>query len=217
MAAVNPTPARTAGRPRRRTGAIVAACAVALSVGALSAFAVHSQSQTAADEEAAAQQVRQDAKAEAKAEKKRIEAKAEKLAAEKVAEQQAPPAQPAQAPAPAPAPASATSASAAGSWEGSMDSGQYSFSMDLSESDGGISGSMYQYDNSDGEDGTESLTGYREGNTIYLQGTSWSGAPSSWGLDSIIVTLSPDGDSMSGSFTCTTCSGTKDISGYRLF
>ena len=213
-----------AGMPprKRRVGMAIAAGAVALSVGALTVFAINTQAQNGngGNDQVAAAEAQEQALAEQeaaeKAEKKRIKAEAKKIADKKVAKLEAEQ-QPASQPS-VPSQSStqyATGASASGYWSGSMKGGQYSFSLDLYDEGGSLSGSMYQVDNTDGDDGTQQMTGYREGNTLYLRGTSWSGAPSSWGLDSIVVTLSSDGSSFSGSYGCDVCSGTNDIYGSR--
>jgi hypothetical protein len=102
-------------------------------------------------------------------------------------------------------------------WSGDMagSSGKYRFTLSLEEDAyGNLEGQMYQVSSSTGEDGTETLTGSRDGNNISLEGLYWSGAPSGWDTDTIELTVGSDG-TMSGQYTCASCSGWHGMSGYQ--
>ncbi len=195
-------------RHGRRAGLIAAVAAVLVLVAGVAVAAVHNSGEAADDAAAAAAasearaQAAADAQAKAKHQKIRAKARAR---AQRDAE---PPSTVIVTP--------GVAAPLAGDWSGSMDDGKYYFSMFLSESGGGISGSMTQYSNATGGSGTEQLAGSRSGNTVYLQGTSWSSdTPAGWSLDTIEIFLSPDGDSFTGTYGCDGCSGTFRITGTR--
>lgn len=190
------------------------AVAIVASVAVLTGLAVNSQasnSDPAADtaaQEASAASAEASQATERRLMKARIKAKAEARAAEEAAAQ-APVAAPVAAPAP-PAPSST------GAWAGTMADGKYEFYLEIQESGGTVTGAMAQYSNEDGDSGTEQVSGYREGNTLYLSGTSWSrDAPNNWGLDDFTIELAPDGSSFWGTYTCDVCSTTNNLEGYR--
>ena len=99
-----------------------------------------------------------------------------------------------------------------------MADGKYDFYLEIQESGGDVYGSMYQYSREDGDTGTEQVAGYRSGNTLYLEGTSWSkDAPNNWGLDTFTIELAPDGESFWGTYTCDVCSTTNNLQGSRSY
>jgi len=218
---VVPPPTATAAAPPRKPGVIISAIAAIVAVGLLSGFAIKSQAQANADQEAAQLQAQDQAKVAAdKALEKRKQVREKKAKAKQEAEaaRQAEATQARETNTVYVAPAPGPGQSVDGEWSGEMAGGKYSFSMSLSDDDGQISGSMYQHSNATNESGTEELSGYREGNTIYLQGVSWdSSAPRKWGLDSIVIQVSGDGESISGTYGCDTCSTTYPITGSRMY
>lgn len=195
-------------RHGRRAGVIAAVAAVLVLVAGVAVAAAYNSGEAANDATTAAAaaeaQSQAAADAEAKAKHEKIRAKARKQALRD--------AEPPRTVIVTPG----VAAPLAGDWSGTMADGKYSFSMSLSESGSGVSGYMTQYSNATGGSGTEQLTGSRSGNTVYLQGTSWSSdTPDGWRLDTIEIFLSPDGDSFTGTYGCEGCSGTGGISGTR--
>ena len=205
----------------RRVGTVGAAVAVLASVAILTGLAVNSQAANtdpAADAAAIdASEASADAaeRSERRLMKAKIKAKAEAEAEAKAAEEAAA-AQAAAAPPEQPEPPAAPAPSSTGSWVGTMADGKYEFALELTESGGDVYGSMYQYSNEDRDSGTEQVSGYRSGNTLYLQGTSWSkDAPNNWGLDDFTIELGSDGETLWGTYTCDVCSTSNELQGSR--
>ncbi len=202
---------------KRRVGTVGAAVAVLASVAILTGLAVNSQ---ASNNDPAADAAANDAseasadaaeRSERRLLKAKIKAKAEAKAAEEAAAAQA-----AAAPAEQPEPPAAPAPSSTGSWVGTMADGKYEFALEITESGGDVYGSMYQYSNEDGDSGTEQVSGYRTGNTLYLRGTSWSkDAPKNWGLDDFTIELGSDGETLWGTYTCDVCSTSNELQGSR--
>ncbi len=118
---------------------------------------------------------------------------------------------------PPPPPPAATAPNSTGYWEGTMDNGEYSYYMQIEESNGQVAGWIQQWDTDDGESGTEYFTGTRTGNTLKMRGYEWSPeTPSTWKLDTFTLKLNNNGQGMSGSYECDGCSsGSKSMWGER--
>ncbi len=213
---------RNAVSPKRRwrIGAVSAGAAIVTSVAVLTGLAMNSQAapEPASDPAATAAgatAVKTVAKSTDISQKRLMKAKI-KARAERKAERQAE-REAAAAQAQSATTAAAMAPDSSGQWAGSLADGKYSYYLDIEESGGAVAGSMYQVSNADGDSGTEYVTGYREGNTLYLQGQYWTDAPKNWGLDSFTIELSSDGGSMWGSYNCDVCSTTNNLSGERSY
>lgn len=219
-----PTVAAPGSRERfqRRPMALAATALVLLAVLALGSLAVRAQIQTTAAHDAeriaaqdAARTAAEDARkaeAAARAERQRLRRKerARTRVEARAREQQSPPSVVV-----VPAPGPPYSGPVDGEWTGSMDDGRYSFRLSLSDYEGYLAGEMYQQNTATGEDGTEIVEGYREGNVLYLRGTSWRHAPSGWSLDVLALSVATDGRSLAGTYTCAACEPSNTISGWR--
>ena len=209
-----------APRRRLRIGALSAGAAILASVAVLTGLAMNSQAapEPASDPAATAAgatAVKTVAKSTDISQKRLMKAKI-KARAERKAERQAE-REAAAAQAQSATTAAAMAPDSSGQWAGSLADGKYSYYLDIEESGGAVAGSMYQVSNADGDSGTEYVTGYREGNTLYLQGQYWTDAPKNWGLDSFTIELSSDGGSVWGSYNCDVCSTTNNLSGERSY
>lgn len=126
---------------------------------------------------------------------------------------------------PAPtSPAVPTFATMTGRWIGTMSGTDhyYQFRMDLRESGAGQLDGQIQYTQYGNQSGTatgkqavEYLTGARSGLAVTLRGTSFApGAPATWQLDTMTLTLGESGTTFEGTYTCDGCP-VERISGQR--
>jgi len=60
---------------------------------------------------------------------------------------------------------------------------------------------------STGNTGTQLMSGFRSGSFVELQGYAWAGGsyPSGWTLDTFVLTLSPNGNALNGTYSCPGC------------
>lgn len=114
--------------------------------------------------------------------------------------------------------------SATGSWAGEMygETNTYTLALDITEAaDGSLNTKARQVELDKGRGaptgqvGTEVLAGTRSGSDLTLQGQHFEpGAPSSWLLDTMHLTMSGDGSQLSGTYVCAQC-GTSPMQARR--
>lgn len=194
---------------RKHPVGVLTVLAVTLAVLGIGAFAVNAQVRTSEQEAAAAQEQAREAAREAEKQRElKKKARAKERKAREDAEQQ-----------PdvyvVPAPATPYNGPIDGEWSGTMADGKYTFWLTLSEYGGQVSGELYQRDTRNGEEGVEIVEGYREGEVLYLNGIAWEYGPSDWEYDRIALTLSADGGSFTGTYTCDGCAPSNSMTGRR--